>query len=395
MVSETATLTPHQPHGPAASALKWVFKGYIRAQRTLSDMVAQARAEAHSAVSDTLPASPSATIESVPHDGMCVRWISSGAAEQRTVEELGALLDREDGFVWVDIPTIGDTAERVLIDVFKFHPLAVRDCREPGHVPKVHAYADHLFMMLHVPEREPNGQIQHRELNQFIGSRYLVTVHERLDAAALVVGQLETSAVLGRIEAGRAHPGVPAELSYAILTRLSARMESLVEQLARSVAALNRSLMEGRGVSEAVIDDMFELREALLAVETIIVQNHAICARMATLASRVAPPGPHPLLDDVLDQFGRIRELCQANRDLLQGVLDFSRTRATAKMDRAMSRLALLGAVAVPVSVLSDLYGMNVLVFGQPQLYVLAMAIGALAILTLGMFRLAEHYGSR
>ena len=391
MVSETATLTPHQPHGPVASAIKWTFKSYIRAQRALGDVVAQARAEAHAKTPDTLPASPAATAEPVADDGMRVRWISSGGAEQRTVEELGALLDRDDGFVWVDIPTIDDAAEHVLTDVFKFHPLAVRDCREPGHVPKVHAYADHLFIMLQAPEREPNGQIQHRELNQFIGSRYLVTVYERHGAAPLEVEQLETSAVVGRLEAGRVHPRTPAELSYAVITRLSARMEALISELARSVAALNQALLKGRGgVSETVINEMFELRDALLAVESIAAQNHAICARMATLTTRFAPSGPHPLIGDVVDQFARIRDLCQANRELLQGVLDFSRTRATTKMDRAMSRLALLGAIALPVSVISDLYGMNVLVVQQMQLYVLAMVLGAMVILTLGMFRLAK-----
>jgi Mg2+ and Co2+ transporter CorA len=141
-------------------------------------------------------------------------------------------------------------------------------------------------------------------------------------------------------------------------------------------------------VSEAVIDEMFGLRDALLAVETITTQDHAICARMATPTTRVAPPGPHPLLNDILHQFEQIRDLCRANRELLQGVLDFARTRATTRMDRVMSRIALLGAVALPVAVISDLYGMNVLVFQQMQLNVLAMVLGAIVVLTLGMLRL-------
>jgi len=383
-----ATRAPHRPHGPVASAIKWAFKRYVGAEQALGDVIREARAEARGRTPDTLPAAPA---DSVADVGMRVRWISSGAAEQRTVDDLGALLDRDDGFVWVDIPAVDQAAERVLAELFGFHPLAVRDCLEPGHVPKVHAYPDHLFITLQASEQEPNGQIRYRELNQFIGSRYLVTVHEQVRALALEVGELETSAVLGRIEAGRTHPCRPAELSYAIVTRLAARMEALVSQLARSVAALNQSLMGRRGgVSEAVIDEMFELRDALLAVETIAAQNHAICARMATLTARGGPPGPHPLLNDVLDQFERIRDLCQGRREQLQGMLDFSRTRATTKMDRAMTRLTLLSAVALPVSVVADLYGMNVLVLHQMQVVVLAMALGAMAILTVGLFRLAR-----
>jgi Mg2+ and Co2+ transporter CorA len=55
-----------------------------------------------------------------------------------------------------------------------------------------------------------------------------------------------------------------------------------------------------------------------------------------------------------------------------------------------MSRLALLSAVALPVSVIADLYGMNVLVLQQMHLVVLVVVVGATVILTMGMFRLAK-----
>jgi Mg2+ and Co2+ transporter CorA len=390
MICEAAALPVRQTHGPVASAIKWTFKSYLRTRRALGEVAAQALAEAHARTPAMQPASPAAAAKSVADVGMRVCWVSSVAVEECQVEELGALLGRDDGFVWVDVPTVDDAAEQVLTDVFGVHPLAVRDCREPGHVPKVHAYADHLFLMLQAPEREPNGQIRHRALNQFVGSRYLVTVDERLDATPIEIGQPETGAVLGRGETGHAHPRTPAELSYAIITRLAVRMETLVSELARSVAALSKSVGEGRGgVSEAIIDDMFELRDALLTVEAIAGQNHATCARMATLTTRFAPPEPHPLILDATDQFERIRELCQGTRELLEGILDFSRTRATTKMDRAMSMLALLSAVALPVSLIADLYGMNVLAFQQIPLNVIAMMLGAMVLFTLGIFRLA------
>jgi magnesium transporter len=410
MARQTATLTNGQPHGPVASALKWAFKTYFRTRDALGDVVADARNGADA----TSPTGPAVTDGSARADGTSVAvvpdpapadpapkepvrvsWVSSEGLEPRGVDELGALLGREDdGFVWVDIPTLDQSAERLLTDVFKFHPLAVRDCREPNLVPKVHVYSDHLFIVLHTPEPEPGGKVQHRELNQFIGPRYLVTVHERLGAAPRSAERLEPRAVHGRIEAGRARPGTPAELSYAIVTRLAVRMEELVSRLAVSVAALEQSLLENRGsASESVVDEMFELRHALLAVETIADQNQVVCARTATLATRFALSDRQPLLADALDQFKRVRRLCEGQKDLLQGVLDFTRTRATAKMDRAMSRLALLSAVALPVSVISSVYGMNLFVFQQTHLEILAAVLAAMAVLTFAMLRWARNQG--
>ena len=56
-------------------------------------------------------------------------------------------------------------------------------------------------------------------------------------------------------------------------------------------------------------------------------------------ASRAMSRDERRLMEDVEDQFSRVRQLCRGQKELLQGVLDFSRTRTSAKMDLAMSRL--------------------------------------------------------
>jgi Mg2+ and Co2+ transporter CorA len=113
----------------------------------------------------------------------------------------------------VDIPGCDAEAERVLSEVFGFHPMAVRDRVEHNRVPKVHAYPDHVFVVLHAPERGERGHVHYIELDQFVGRNYLVTVHGPLNPA---VALRETRAVLARIEAGRLRPVTPFELSHAV-----------------------------------------------------------------------------------------------------------------------------------------------------------------------------------
>ena len=108
---------------------------------------------------------------------MDVYLITRDGIEERSVDGLAGLLGHPDGLVWVDIPACDVTATRVLTEVFGFHPLAVRDCVERNRVPKLHAYADHVFVVLHSPEPGPRGHVHYVELDQFVGRRYLVTVH--------------------------------------------------------------------------------------------------------------------------------------------------------------------------------------------------------------------------
>ena len=107
---------------------------------------------------------------------MDVRVITENGAVRHDVGDLAELLQRPTGFVWLDIPHCDDKAVRVLTEVFAFHPLAIKDCVERNRVPKMHAYADCVFVVLHGPEPGARGHVHYLEFDQFIGRNYLVTV---------------------------------------------------------------------------------------------------------------------------------------------------------------------------------------------------------------------------
>jgi Mg2+ and Co2+ transporter CorA len=163
---------------------------------------------------------------------MDIHFVSDDGIQQHPVEELAALLARDDGLVWVDIPVCDEEAARVLSEVFDFHPLAVRACIERNAVPKVHAYRDHVFVVLHAPKLGKGGHVHYLELDQFIGPRYLVTVHGPVNPAVIPEAALrETRAVLRRIQAGRLQPRSGFQLSYAIVSALVTGPRLLVHPL--------------------------------------------------------------------------------------------------------------------------------------------------------------------
>jgi magnesium transporter len=77
---------------------------------------------------------------------MDVRLVTPEGAQRCAHEQLSTVLTREDAFVWVDLPVADPDTERVLSEVFGFHPRAVRDCLERNALPKVHVYRDHALV---------------------------------------------------------------------------------------------------------------------------------------------------------------------------------------------------------------------------------------------------------
>jgi magnesium transporter len=260
---------------------------------------------------------------------MEVRLITDQGIEDRSPDELTALLRGDTGFIWVDISSCEEDGSRALLEVFGFHPLAVRDCVERNRVPKVHGYGDHVLIVLHAPERGQRGHVHYIELDQIIGRNYLVTVHGPINPAVdPAVALRETQAVHARMQAGRFRPKSVFELSHAIVSALTRHQEAYIEAMTRDVWQLEQRVTGGDvGDPEGFINDLFRARHGLLAVRTMAALGGAIYGRLSGLTR--TPPGGEKLVADIIDQFERVRSVADGEKEYLQGVIEFYQTVLT------------------------------------------------------------------
>jgi magnesium transporter len=326
--------------------------------------------------------------------GIDVRLLIDGRVEQRSVEELEMLIALQEGLVWVDIPTGDQDGTRVLSEVFGFHPMAVRDSVERNYTPKFHAYSDHVFIVLHTLERGENGRVHTIELDQFVGSGFLVTVHGPAEPGIdPEITLRETRAVLRRIQAGRLHPASSFELSHAIVSAVTGHQESYVGTLAREAGQLEqRVMLEEIPDPEGFLEELFRARHELVAVRTMAALSREIYARMVTL-SRFVPGDAQLQLADIIDQFERVAGVADAQKEFLQGVIDFYRAKTDTKMTIAAERLAVIAAVTLPITALSSVYGMNIIVNDRTDFPHLAVVLVVMAIMSAVLLVWAKRQG--
>jgi len=63
---------------------------------------------------------------------MELRWLNSDGVHECDLAELPALRERDEGFLWLDIPMWSEAADQILSDEFKLHPMAIEQSRERG-----------------------------------------------------------------------------------------------------------------------------------------------------------------------------------------------------------------------------------------------------------------------
>ncbi|HET8959861.1 magnesium transporter CorA family protein [Nocardioides sp.] len=324
---------------------------------------------------------------------MEVRFLDGDGAHRAESHDRAALFGRRDGFVWVDVPTWSDEAERVL-ETLGCHPLVVAGCRQRNYVPTVHGYADHVFVTTQSPFLGHAGHVHLLELDQIIGSHFLVTVHGPINpdvdpARALV----ETAGVLTRIEESRFRPRSPAELSYAITSAVARRQSGVIREVAAKIPDLERDVMASQLRNpEALLETMFLIRHELITTRTMAAQCHDIWVRLAGI-QRMPDDEDARFARDVAEQFERVRSLADGESHFLFGVIELYQTKVHTKMTVAMERLAVIAAVTLPITAIASILGMNLIVNGSTQPGLLVIALAVMVGISLLLLRWAHRQG--
>ena len=156
--------------------------------------------------------------------------------------------------------------------------------------------------------------------------------------------------------------------------------------------------MEQRVMAEAdedpqeFLSQLFAARHELLTIKTMAEQGSEIYRRAIKLTI-FAPPEGLELMKDVLDQYETVAHISDSQLRFLIGVTEFYRARTDTKMTIAAERLAVIAAVTLPITSLSSVLGMNVIVNSSTRWTALAILLLIMLIMSLILLRWARKQG--
>jgi magnesium transporter len=326
---------------------------------------------------------------------MELRWIEPKGVSNHDLADLSDLRQRSDGFLWLDIPEWDDDAETLLSNEFKFHPMAISESRNRNHVPRVHVYPDHVFIVVHAPEIGARGHVHYLELDQFVGENFLITVHGPISPKVPLAAALrETKGVGTRLDAGRLRPTSPFGLTYAIVSAVARRESEMVAEIAREVGLMEQRVMaeEDEKDPQEFLSELFAARHELLTIKTMASQGSEIYRRAIKLTA-FAPPEGLELMKDVLDQYETVAHISDSQLVFLMGVTEFYRARTDTKMTIAAERLAVIAAITLPITSLSSVIGMNVIVNESTRWIPLTILLLIMLTISVVLLRWAHKQG--
>jgi magnesium transporter len=263
-----------------------------------------------------------------------------------------------EGLSWIDLrePSEGDLLE--LQQEYQFHELDIEDCLSEHERPKIDEYEDYLFLVLHIPYFDATKRrVLNEEVNIFIGTSYLITLHHgKIGAFDRLLEEMESD-TQKRAEILGEGTGY---FLYELISRLFDSGFPLVDDINRQIRALEFSLFEEEGGEERVLRLILELKRNIIAMRRILLPERTVVSALEHKSKRFIPDELDIYFDDVQDAVERQWGLLETAKEVIEALQDSHESWIQSRTNRIVRILTIFSVTMLPLTVLTGLYGMNV-----------------------------------
>lgn len=282
---------------------------------------------------------------------------------------------------WIKIenPTTEDI--EVLRRNFNFHPLDLEDCLSKIERPKIDEYDDYLFIVMHFPIYDQDREVsQPAEIDFFIGTSYLVTVHD---------GRLKP--LLQLFEDCRAYEQTRRRHMSAGASRLlHSVIDKLVDYCFPILAKVvhNIQTIEDEVFTEnmrQIVQRISVVRRDIIALRRIVKPQLAIVANLEHVDRPFIREDLDVYFGDIHDHLQKAWEELEDHREVLEGLSDTSESVLSYRINNVMKILTIISVMMLPLSLISGIYGMNVILPGENSPWAFLIIIGLMVIIVVAM----------
>jgi magnesium transporter len=272
-----------------------------------------------------------------------------------------------------------DTLLDKLQEEFGLHDLAIEDAQHAHQRPKIEAYGESLFVVMHTAQTVET-HIRFGETYAFLGKRYLVTVRHG--------ASLSYEPVRARVER---EPELlaqgPAYGLYAVIDFVVDHYLPIVTEFRDELNKLEQDIFADT-YRRDTIAKLYELKGELTQLRLSVAPMQDILSQLARTPSELIPKEVRPYFRDVLDHALRVNESTDTMREMLTAAMSVNLSLVTIAQGEVVKRLAGWAALLAAPTLIASWYGMNF--HNMPELrgrYSYYVLIGIVLLVCTALYR--------
>ena len=281
----------------------------------------------------------------------CVVYDKAGKRHDITLDEISDVLARDDGsFVWVGLYEPADEILDKLQEEFGLHDLAVEDAQNAHQRPKLEAYGNSMFVVIHTAQ-VVDEKIVYGETHAFVGPRYLITVRHG--------ASLSYSPVRERVER---EPELlvlgPSYGLYAVLDFIVDNYRPIIDEFRDTADSLEQAIFADTYRRDTVVR-LYELKRELSKMRLAVGPLQDVLSQLTRTQSPLVPEEVRLYFRDVYDHALRVNESIDTLREMLTTALSVNLSLVTLGQGEVVKRLGAWAALLAAPTLITSWYGMN------------------------------------
>lgn len=248
---------------------------------------------------------------------------------------------------WVDLCEPTEEEALLLEERFKFHPLAIEDCRNSRNSAKFDHYKEYDFFILNAINKK---SLQSEDIGLFVNSKYVVSYHR----AALI----EIEDAMDRVKKNRNRWSKgTAYVAHQI-------MDKVVDHFFPTIYDIEEKLDdieindEGEKLN-ILVDKLFKIRKDLGKIRKTVNAMRDLLYRIIN-SEKLQDFNEHKMyFSDIHDHLLKLSGMVEASREMTADIRDNYLSMNSVKLNRNTMVLAVVTTIFNPLTFIVGVYGMN------------------------------------
>lgn len=286
---------------------------------------------------------------------------------------------------WVDVEK--GTADEItkVTDEFGIHPLSVEAILEGGERPRIQDFDEYSFIVLQ-PVKRNGGNQEFSELYVILSKKWVITFHQD------PVREIEDlrKALSGGSKASTQGPDF---MLYSIMSRAIEAYFALADGYEAKLDVLEEAVSQAS--PEPVLPKMMSLRRDVVSTRRILSYTREVVATMLREDFYDLNDEDERYYRDAHFQLSHLLETAENHREFLADLRDSYMSAVSLSLNEVMKKLTMVGTVALPLIVVSGIYGMNLQGLpgsNSPEGGIIAIVAMTLFSVTLGLYFRAKRW---
>ncbi|HEY3734099.1 MAG TPA: magnesium transporter CorA family protein [Streptosporangiaceae bacterium] len=271
-------------------------------------------------------------------------------ATQQAIEQAAAA----DAFFWLDLdvhdPGPDDDVQGLLINTFRFHPVAVEAADRFGQRARIDDYDDFVHVITFGMADDGKNVA---EVHCFVTEKFIISLHQ---GNCSILGTVRDR-VTSHHSSGAAPPQVA--ILYLIMDTLIDSFFPVLSDFDDAIDSLEGAIL--RQPTEEQLGTLFGMKRQIMTIRKVITPQRDMIASLN--GGMVSIPGltdqGSAYFRSLYDHLIRISDMVDAYRDLIGGAMDTHLSMVSNRLNVIMKQLAMIATFFLPLGFLTGFFGQN------------------------------------